>query len=70
MNACAAFSAALTEEMHSWIGASQFSLTEINDKTTNIDLKIKSETDEEDFWSMQSRCVSRAHMGLYKSLEG
>lgn len=56
--------------MHSWIGASQFSLKEINDKTTNIDLKIKSETDEEDFWSMQSRCVSRAHMGLYKSLEG
>lgn len=49
MNAYTELSAALTEEIHSWFGYSQFSATEVNDKISFIDLKIKSETDEENF---------------------
>lgn len=48
-NAYAELSAALTEEIHIQFGASLFSVTEINDKTISVDLKIKSETDEKNF---------------------
>lgn len=45
MNAYTELSAALTGEIHSLFGNSQFSVPEVNDKISFIDLKIKSETD-------------------------
>lgn len=57
---CKWWSAALTEEILISLGTHGFLYQK--SMTKFIELKIKSEVDEENFWSMQSRCVVRAEV--------